>query len=416
MPGIADALAALPVYRTYVEPWSGRVEDADRAAVAEAGIHGALADALLLREGGHDEFVTRFQQTSPPVTAKGVEDTAFYRHVRLLALNEVGGDPGRFGISVAEFHAACARRAERFPLGLLVSQTHDTKRGGDVRARIGALAGMTDAWRERVLRWRELNAELRRDGAPDANEEYLIYQTLLGAWPIDAERLSAYLVKALREAKRTTSWVEQQLGYEKRVCAFAVALLEHRPFLDDFEPFQAAVAREGRRAALCQQLLKLTSPGVPDVYQGDELEALNLVDPDNRRPVDWKRRREALAALRDGAAPTPETEKLFLIWRALDLRARRPDAFAGAYRPLEAGPGVCAYARGRRGARDRPGPRLGRRADRAAGRPAGHLARRAHRRAPRAGRGGAGRGAGGAPRPRAARAGARSSPSIGSRP
>jgi (1->4)-alpha-D-glucan 1-alpha-D-glucosylmutase len=345
-PAIADALAALPIYRTYVEPWSGRVEDDDRAAIEAARVDGRLADALLLREGGHDEFVTRFQQTSPPVTAKGVEDTAFYRYVRLLALCEVGGDPGRFGLSVAEFHAANAMRAERFPRGLLVTQTHDTKRSGDVRARIGALAGMAGAWREHVLRWREVNAGLREGGAPDANEEYLIYQTLVGAWPIEADRLDAYLEKALREAKRNTSWVEQDHEWEARVKRFAVALLEHRPFLDAFEPFAARVAEAGRRSALGQLLLKLTVPGVPDIYQGDELEALNLVDPDNRRPVDWGARRAALDALRRGAAPTPETAKLFLIWRALELRARRPEAFAGAYEPLDAGRGVCAFLRG----------------------------------------------------------------------
>jgi len=346
VPAIADALAALPIYRTYVEPWSGRVEADDDAAVREAGIDGRLADVLLLRERGHDEFVTRFQQTSPPVTAKGVEDTAFYRYVRLLALCEVGGDPGRFGLSVPGFHAANAIRAERFPRGLLVTQTHDTKRSGDVRARIGALAGMAAEWREHVLRWREVNAALRAGGAPDANEEYLIYQTLVGAWPIGPDRLEAYVEKALREAKRNTSWIVQDHDWEARVKRFAVALLDHRPFLDDFTPFAARVAEEGRRSALGQLLLKLTSPGVADIYQGDELEALSLVDPDNRRPVDWAARRAALDALRGGAAPTDATMKLFLIWRALDLRARRPGAFAGAYEPVDAGPGACAYVRG----------------------------------------------------------------------
>ncbi len=280
------------------------------------------------------------------MTAKGIEDTAFYRYNRLVALNEVGGDPGRFGLSVQEFHAANAVRAERFPRGLLVTQTHDTKRSGDVRARIGALAGMAAEWREQVLRWRDLNAPLRADGAPDANEEYLIYQTLVGAWPIAADRLEAYLEKALREAKRNTSWVEQDHDWEARVQRFAVALLDHKPFLAAFEPFAARVAEEGRRSALGQLLLKLTVPGVADVYQGDELEALSLVDPDNRRPVDWDRRRAALDALRGGAAPTDETMKLFLIWKALDLRGRREAAFAGSYEPLDAGPDVCAYGRG----------------------------------------------------------------------
>ncbi len=343
---IADALAALPIYRTYVEPATGHVEREDRIAIEAAGIGDRLADVLLLRERGHDEFVTRFQQTSPPVTAKGVEDTAFYRYNRLLALNEVGGDPGRFGIGVADFHAANAERAERFPRGLLVTQTHDTKRSGDVRARIGALAGMAGEWREHVLRWREINAGLRADGAPDANEEYLIYQTLAGAWPIERDRLEAYVEKALREAKRNTSWVEPDDDWEARVKRFAVALLSHEPFLEDFEPFAARVAEEGRRSALGQLLLKLTSPGVADIYQGDELEALSLVDPDNRRPVDWAARREALDALLRGAAPSPATMKLHVIRTALELRSRRPVAFAGAYEPLSAGAGVCAYLRG----------------------------------------------------------------------
>jgi (1->4)-alpha-D-glucan 1-alpha-D-glucosylmutase len=357
-PGIADAMAALPRYRTYVEPGADDdaddtgagpafVSDDDRAAIAAAGMSERLQRVLTLQERGHDEFVTRFQQTSPPVTAKGIEDTAFYRDMRLTALNEVGGEPARFSLSVEAFHAANAERAARFPHNLLETQTHDTKRSGDVRARIGALAGIAGEWRAHVLRWREASAELRADGIPDATEEYLIYQTLLGAWPISAERLTGYLVKALREGKRTSSWAAPDEHHEGRVAEFATALLTHRPFLDDFEPFAARVAGEGRRAALAQLLLKLTSPGVPDTYQGDELESLNLVDPDHRRPVDWELRRRLLAELRAGAEVTDETRKLDLIVRALDLRARRDACFAGgSYLPLEAGPGVCAFARG----------------------------------------------------------------------
>ena len=346
--GIEDALSSLPVYRTYVEPWSERVDDLDRSAIASAGIEGEIAEALLLERSGPDveEFVVRFQQTSPPVTAKGVEDTAFYRHLRLLALNEVGGDPSRFGLSVDAFHAANAARFARFPRGLLVTQTHDTKRSGDVRARIGALAGMAGEWRDAVARWRSLAAGL---DPPDAHAQYLLLQTLVGAWPISVERLEAYLEKALREAKLRTSWVQQDAAYEESVKAHARTLLAHRPFLADFEPFAARVAAEGERAALGQLLLKLTSPGVPDVYQGDELEALSLVDPDNRRPVDWAARRAALTHLQAGGAPRDAGErKLELIWRALDLRARRPEAFdeRGSYEPVAAGPGVCAFVRG----------------------------------------------------------------------
>jgi (1->4)-alpha-D-glucan 1-alpha-D-glucosylmutase len=341
------SLALFPVYRTYAEPWSGRVEDADREAVAEAGLPESHARVLLLEERGWDAFVTRFQQTSPPVMAKGVEDTAFYRYGRLLALNDVGGDPARFGLSVDAFHAANARRGERFRRNLLVTQTHDTKRSGDVRARIGALSTMPKAWAERVRAWFDACAPLASDGAPDRVEQYFLFQTLVGAWPIAPERLEAYVEKALREAKRRTNWVEPDEEHELRVKAFCRALYEHEPFLRDFEPFAAEVARAGDRAALAQLLLKLTVPGVPDVYQGDELADLSLVDPDNRRPVDWDRRRELLSEVMRGAAPTEESRKLWLIKRGLALRAHRADAFMGDYQPLDAGPGVCAFLRGR---------------------------------------------------------------------
>jgi (1->4)-alpha-D-glucan 1-alpha-D-glucosylmutase len=298
---------------------------------------------LLLEERGWDAFVTRFQQTTPAIMAKGVEDTAFYRYARLLALNDVGGDPGRFGLSVDAFHRANAERAARFPLSLLVTQTHDTKRSGDVRARIGALAGMPEEWAARVRRWLEACSTIR---GPDAVERYFIFQTLVGAWPIEPERLETYMEKALREAKRTTSWIEPDTAHEERVKAFCRALYEHRPFLRDFEPFAADLARAGDRSALGQLLLKLTVPGVPDVYQGDELPALSLVDPDNRRRVDWTRRRELLAEVRRGAAPTDETRKLWLIVRALTLRAHRPGTFTGAYAPLAAGDDAVAFLRG----------------------------------------------------------------------
>jgi (1->4)-alpha-D-glucan 1-alpha-D-glucosylmutase len=341
--GLERTLASLPVYRTYVEPWSGLVEELDRRAVRAAGLPESLARVLLLEERGWDAFVTRFQQTTPAIMAKGVEDTAFYRYARLLALNDVGGDPSRFGLSVEAFHQGNRERAERFPRNLLVTQTHDTKRSGDVRARIGALAGMADDWAAHVRRWIEACATIP---GPDAVERYFIFQTLVGAWPIESERLEAYVEKALREAKRNTNWIEPDTAHEDRVKAFCRALHEHRPFLTDFEPFAAEVARAGDRAALGQLLLKLTVPGVPDIYQGDELLALSLVDPDNRRRVDWARRRELLAGVRRGAAPTDETRKLWLIVRALTLRARRPDGFGGGYTPLGAGEDAVAFLRG----------------------------------------------------------------------
>ncbi|HEX6713085.1 MAG TPA: malto-oligosyltrehalose synthase [Thermoleophilaceae bacterium] len=342
-----EALSSLPVYRTYVEPWSGKVADEDREAIAQAGIEEPLARILLLDEPAPPEFVTRFQQTSPPVMAKGVEDTAFYRYARLVALNEVGGDPSRFGITVEQFHEANARRLATHPLNLLVTQTHDTKRSGDARARIGALAGMADEWAEHVRRWFAMNASLKQDGAPDPTEEYFIYQNMLGAWPIEDLRLEAYIEKALREAKRNTNWAEVDEDYETRVKAFARSLYRHRAFRESFDPFAHRVAEVGERASLAQLLIKLTAPGVADIYQGDELVSLSLVDPDNRRPVDWDKRRTALAAVRADSAPdTPDFRKLKLIVKALDLRKRRPDAFAGSYEPVDAGEHAIAYIRG----------------------------------------------------------------------
>jgi (1->4)-alpha-D-glucan 1-alpha-D-glucosylmutase len=341
---IAPALASYRVYRTYIDPDKGEVDGPDRQAVTEARLPAELAAILLLEERGHDAFVIRFQQTTPPVMAKGVEDTAFYRYNRLLCLNEVGGDPGRFSIAADDFHAGNLERARRFPNALLTTQTHDTKRSGDVRARLVALTWLADEWREHVLEWRRVNEALRGE-APDANEEYFLYQTLVGAWPLERERLEAYLEKALREAKTNSNWLEPNARWEEEVKAFARALSDHEPFLTSFDPFVERVAELGERIALAQTLLKLTCPGVPDVYQGDELWNLSLVDPDNRRPVDWDARRRALAELRGGTPPTRETAKLFLIWKTLQLRARRPEAFAGAYEPVEA-EGVCAFTRG----------------------------------------------------------------------
>jgi (1->4)-alpha-D-glucan 1-alpha-D-glucosylmutase len=315
------AAAALDVYRTYVEPWSGRVETADRKALAS--VSDELRRILLLEERGHDEFVTRFQQTTGPVLAKGVEDTAFYRYFRLTALNEVGGDPSRFGLPVDEFHRANLDRAARFPLHLLATQTHDTKRAGDVRARIVALSSLGEEWAARRSAWRALE---------DPSEDELLWQTLVGAWPIEADRLEAYMQKALREAKVNTSWVEPNDAHERAVRETVRHLVAGPP--DGFEAFAARIAELGQRISLGMTLLKLTVPGVPDLYQGDELESFNLVDPDNRRPVDWEARRRALAA------PPP---KLNVIHEALRLRARRE---LGEYRPLDLGPDVCAFQRG----------------------------------------------------------------------
>jgi (1->4)-alpha-D-glucan 1-alpha-D-glucosylmutase len=335
--GVEEALASLPVYRTYIR--DGQAAEEDLEVLREAGLEGFL-------DGAPEAFVTRFQQTTPPVMAKGVEDTAFYRYARLLALNDVGGDPSRFGIGVDDFHRANVERAERVPRNLLVSSTHDTKRSGDARARLGALAGMADAWVAAVRRWRGLCAPLRSGGAPDAIEEYTIFQTLACAWPIEEERLVAYMEKAMRERKVTTNWIEPDEAHEAAVLDYCRALYDHRPFLDDFEPVAAEIDRAGVAAALRQTALKLTVPGVPDVYQGDELLTYSLVDPDNRRPVDWAQRRGLLDAVRAGGTVPPEAAKLALVHRLLALRARRPEAFAGEYVALEAGPATCAFVRG----------------------------------------------------------------------
>jgi (1->4)-alpha-D-glucan 1-alpha-D-glucosylmutase len=279
----------------------------------------------------------RFQQLTGPVMAKGVEDTAFYRYFRLAALNEVGGNPGRFGMSVAEFHEANAKRGARFPLHMLTTYTHDTKRSPDVRSRIAALSWLPEEWAERVRAWHD---EL--GGLADPHEELLVYQTLIGALPIERERLDGYLEKALREGKINTNWLTPNEEHERSVQEYAwraAQLIEHDPFLE-------RVRALGRRLSLAQLLLKLTSPGMPDVYRGDELEDVSLVDPDNRRPVDWATRQDALRALQDGAPVDHANAKLYVTWKALGVRAAHASAFAGACEPVDAGDGVCAFVRG----------------------------------------------------------------------
>jgi len=316
------AAAALHVYRTYVEPHLGRVDDQDRDAVA--ALPEELRRVLLLEERSPqlDELVVRWQQTTGPVMAKGVEDTAFYRWPRLVALNEVGGNPDRFHLPVEEFHRGNVERLERFPRHLLATQTHDTKRSGDVRARIGALSEVPEEWAGLVRTWRVLD---------DPNEDYLLWQTLVGAWPIEEERVAAYMEKALRESKRNTNWLEPNESHERRVREAIAHVCEQPP--RGFEEFAARLAERGREISLAQTLLKLTAPGVGDIYQGDEHESIALVDPDNRRPVDYTR---------------PDSEKSRLVRRALALRAAHADAFAGAYEPLDLGPDAVGFVRGGR--------------------------------------------------------------------
>ena len=346
-PGMADAVAGLPVYRTYLEPETEGADEQDLQVVGDAVLPDRVREALMDPSDAEEEaFAVRFQQTTGAIMAKGVEDTALYRYTRLVALNEVGSDPGEWGRTIDAVHAANVARALRFPLGLLATQTHDTKRSGDVRARIGAISWIPGEWRAAVARWWRLNARLRADDAPSPDEEYLIYQTLIGAWPLEAERLRDYMVKAMREAGTTTNWVEPDEAHEADVLAFCDALVTSEAFVADLERFLDRIVPLGEAAALGQTLLKLTSPGVPDIYQGDELWDLALVDPDNRRPVDWELRRRLLEEVASTGAPRRETAKMFLIHRALVLRERRPDAFAGSYRPLDAGVTAFAYARG----------------------------------------------------------------------
>jgi len=304
---VAAAVCALPVYRTYIDEDGVSAQDA--AVLREAGVE-------WVAEGPRD-FVTRWQQTTPPVMAKGVEDTAFYRYGRLLALNDVGGDPSRFGMPVAHLHEANARRAAGWPQAMLTLQTHDTKRSADVRARLAAVTWLTDEWLAL--------AEAVVPTAPDPAEGWFFLQTVVAA-PVGEDRLRAYVEKALRERKWSSSWVEPDLAHERRVADWVAGL----PDREDVRAFAARLAEVAAPVVLGQKLLQLTAPGVPDVYQGDEDELVALVDPDNRRPVDW-------AALRRGD-PSP---KLALTRAALGLRL----APGMSYEPLAAGEDAIAYLR-----------------------------------------------------------------------
>ncbi|MBV9953483.1 MAG: malto-oligosyltrehalose synthase [Acidimicrobiia bacterium] len=344
--GIVEALADLPVYRTYIDVASGKIDDRDRAAIEAAHMPEPLVRLLTGLRPSSAEFVSRFQQTSPPVVAKGLEDTALYRSTRLLALNDVGGDPGRFTMSVDELHAANAERQERFPRAMLASTTHDTKRTADTRARLTALAAHADAFVEHVTRWFEITDSLAIAGAPSPAERWFLFQTLLGAWPLTADRLDAYLEKALRETKVTTNWISPNLGWEDRVKTFARELLVHPGFVADFQPFAEDIARAGEDISVAQTVLRATVPGFPDIYQGDESWFLGLVDPDNRRPLDWTGRMRALDVVRGGRPPSRANRKLHVLHRCLDLRRQLPEVFEGTYTPLDAGPDTIAFLRG----------------------------------------------------------------------
>ncbi|MGE5136445.1 MAG: malto-oligosyltrehalose synthase [Gemmatimonadota bacterium] len=380
---LTELLASFSVYRAYVvpgEPASPQAEAAMASAAAAArgrlpaARHGVLDELceLLLGRGpagaDGDELAVRFQQTCGPLIAKGVEDTAFYRWSRLVSRNEVGGEPDRLAISPAEFHAFAGRLARDWPATMTTLSTHDTKRQEDVRARLAVLAEIPQDWAAEVAAWRDRAQEIAGGPGPEPDTEYLLWQTLAGAWPIDPGRLCGYLLKAAREAKTRTSWTGQDAGYEAAVKSFARAALADSQLAGRIAAFVARLAPDARVNSLGAKLVQLTMPGVPDVYQGCELAGYALVDPDNRHPVDFAARERLLAGLdhdREGFSvamtenPSPSGEavlldagKLLVTSRALRLRRAHPDWFAGRYQPLAAaGPAAghaVAFARGGR--------------------------------------------------------------------
>ncbi|MFW5730982.1 MAG: malto-oligosyltrehalose synthase [Desulfonatronovibrionaceae bacterium] len=376
------AAASFPVYRTYVStmsenqetgPATPRVSPEDRQFINQAVSRAKTRDTsidpelfdfleklLALEIPGRleQEMALRFQQFTAPAMAKGVEDTAFYRYNRMICLNEVGGDPGNFGISLEHFHEQGLQAQADRPLSLLAGSTHDSKRGEDVRARLAVLSEIPEDWSRTVRQWFSRNLTHHSGSWPDANMEYFIYQTLVGAWPISSERLDMYLEKAMREAKVHTSWTRQNQEYEQGVKDFALSLLEDQDFLAELEEFLQPVIAAGRINSLSQVLLRLTFPGVPDIYQGSELWNLSLVDPDNRCPVDFDLRRRlldqagSLRAEQTLARMEEGMPKLWLIHRVLEYRRAHPEPFraSSSYQPLWAsGPGsgqAAAFIRG----------------------------------------------------------------------
>ena len=357
---LAEVIVRFPVYRTYIQPEIGEVGARDMGVIEEAlnaarqerpdiasGAWGVIEKILLLKQTGpaESELVRRLQQLTGAVMAKGVEDTAFYCFNRLIALNEVGGNPGKFGEPLESFHAFCRRIQSDWPETMLSSATHDTKRGEETRLRIALLSEIPEQWAAAVKRWSQMNGPLRRSGLPDPNTEYFLYQTLVGAWPIGGDRLVPAMLKAAREAKVHTSWLDSNSVFEGALEVFVRGVLENREFTADLSGFLKPLAQPMLVSALSQALIKCTAPGVPDIYQGNELWDYRLMDPDNRRPVDFEVRRRWLAKI--GALSVEEildqaTEgvpKLFLIQRALATRRRFPGAFGrkGSYQPLPAG-------------------------------------------------------------------------------
>jgi malto-oligosyltrehalose synthase len=357
---LTELLTAFPVYRAYVVPGEPPAATSAGfvAAAAASARHRlpprlrpalAVVAALVLgraTDAGrqHFEFIVRFQQTCGPVMAKGVEDTAFYRWPRLAALNEVGGDPGRLGLGTAEFHAFAGRLARDWPATMTTLSTHDTKRQEDVRARLAVLAEIPGDWAAAVTGWHDLARSLTGGQGPEPSTEYLLWQTLVGAWPVSSGRIANYLVKAMREAKTRTSWTDPDEGYESAALAFAEAVLGEPALTTAIAAFVGRIAPDARVNSLGTKLVQLTMPGVADVYQGCELTGFSLVDPDNRRPVRYSVRWALLDALDAGSpAADLDAEKLLVTSRALRLRRDHPDWFSGGYAPVAAGGQAAAH-------------------------------------------------------------------------
>ncbi|OGO24500.1 MAG: malto-oligosyltrehalose synthase [Chloroflexi bacterium RBG_16_50_9] len=406
---IREVIACFPVYRTYINAYQELVDDRDKKVVDTAALEAKrrnpavssaifdfVKNTLLLQypagmdKAGRNEqrlFVMRFQQFTGPVTAKGVEDTAFYIYHPLVSMCEVGGYPERFGAPVGEFHRQNIQRHQAQPYSFVTTSTHDSKRGEDVRARINVLSEIPREWRSALARWSRLNVSKKSiiDGepVPDRNEEYLTYQTLLGTYPVpemsDEEsavysgRIQSYMLKAIREAKVHTSWISPHTSYEEGVTRFVKAILEPSPsnqFLTDFLVLNKLVAICGMYNSLSQVVLKIFSPGVPDIYQGNELWAFNLTDPDNRQKVDFKYRARLLGQLKKTIAasklPLVTRElmktshdgrvKLYVTWRSLTYRRDNITLFdGGSYTPLKAAGAqknhLCTFTRGKGGQR-----------------------------------------------------------------
>jgi (1->4)-alpha-D-glucan 1-alpha-D-glucosylmutase len=369
-----ELATCIPVYRTYAGPSedpeiSKRDARLIHTAAAAARRHrrdlpaelfGFLEELLSLRLRGdlETDFVLRFQQLTGPVMAKSVEDTAFYCYARFVGLNEVGGDPSHFGLSVQDFHKLCTRQQQLWPGSMAATSTHDSKWGGDVRARLALLSEQPREWIEAVRRWSKLNEGKKRQNWPDRKMEYLFYQALMGAWPLNEDRALSYMTKAAREAKEHTQWQQPVPEFEQALQSFVKEAFNDATFISDVERFVGPLVDLGWVNSLAQTLVKLTATGVPDIYQGSELWDLNLADPDNRRPVDFGLREQCLDKAKDISSTEAWRQresglpKLWLIQKVLAFRRRHPSLFgaSSAYEPLAVSGGkashVLAFMRG----------------------------------------------------------------------